>query len=440
MVQPRPLAAALLAALVLAPLVVAPAEAQGARLVPQSLWGVKQSVGLGAFQELVTNHGERSFWQDRPSGQGVRVAIVDTGIDLGHPDLDGVLACDHCWRDLVGGLTTPYDDNGHGTHVAGIVAGRGHLQWNPLQSYFPTGARGVAPGAGLIVAKAMNSTGGGADATVAAAIAWALDPDGDPGTADGAHVVHLSLGVDVPGGPQLPVLRAGSETEDAVRRAIDAGVFVVLSAGNQGQEGVPPPGNVPGVIAVGAVDDGDAILEFSNRGPEVDVFAPGVIMSTWPAALDDDGIRDGYTGLAGTSQAAPVVTGTLALVLGANPALASGGGATKVAHMERLVSETGEALSSGGVGLDAEALLVTQDQGTDGVSWGVVLTLGILALVFAGAVARVALALLRRNAERHANGEKQASDGGPAPVERPAAPREPEGDQGGAEGERSPEP
>ncbi|MDX1610946.1 MAG: S8 family serine peptidase, partial [Candidatus Thermoplasmatota archaeon] len=128
---PRPWLILALAGLVC--LASSPALAQEAQqLVSESLWGVQENVGIGAVQQFITNYGERGFWQARPSGEGVRVAVIDTGLDPSHPDLQDVLACGHCWRDLVANRAQPYDDHGHGTHVAGILAGRGHLQLNPL--------------------------------------------------------------------------------------------------------------------------------------------------------------------------------------------------------------------------------------------------------------------------------------------------------------------
>lgn len=390
-------------------------EARDERLVSQSLWGVKQSVGLTLVREYATNYGDRSFWESRPDGEGVRVAIVDTGIDLDHPDLVGSLACSGCWRDLVDQRPVPYDDHGHGTHVAGILSGRGHAQLNPLDSYFPTGARGIAPGAELIVAKAMNASGAGKDARVAEAVEWSLDPDGDPSTDDGADIIHLSLGIEapaqapVPGGPKVDT---GSETEQAVRQAVEDGVFVVMSSGNQGRDQAAPPAGVPGVIAVGALDGSGRVLSFSNTGEDVDVYAPGVVTSAWPMALDEDGMEDGYTGLAGTSQAAPVVTGTLALTLQANPSLQEGGGATKVAHMEELVQRTGQPIEEGpqdAVQIDAAAVVASQDQGATGMAWGVVTVFTLLALAVVTILARVLWGLLAQAVE------EQEGRGGPPP-------------------------
>jgi subtilisin family serine protease len=395
----------LLAILVLAS--AAPALAQQER-VPKSLWGVRGDVGLGFVEQFFTNYGDRSFYEARPSGEDVRVAVVDTGIDTKHPDLDDTMACNDCWKpnfDCQGEDETapatapePFDDNGHGTHVSGIIAGDGHAQLNPTNSYFPTGAWGIAPDTELVVAKAMNATGGGSDECVAEAVRWSLDPDGVPDSGDEPHIVHLSLGVQSSDG-SVPT---GSKTEKAVEEAIEQGVFVVMSAGNQGQRGPAAPGNVDGVIAVGALGSDGQPLEMSNRGEGVDVFAPGVIMSTFPKNLDDDGIRDGYTGLAGTSQAAPVVTGGLSLVLDANPELREGGDEIKVYYVESLIERTGTPTSSGSaqfVTFDGGQLVAAEDAGTSDWAGWLVAAFGVAALLVAVVLGRAGFTLLQSYVE-----------------------------------------
>jgi subtilisin family serine protease len=388
-----------------------PAVAQQEQ-VPESLWGVRGDVGLGVVPQFVTNYGDRSALEERPSGEDVRVAVIDTGIAPDHPDLEGSLACDHCWRDFVDNRSQPYDDNGHGTHVAGIIAGDGHLQMNPLQSYFPTGAIGMAADAELVVAKAMNETGGGQDERVAEAIEWSMDPDGEPNSGDEPHILHLSLGVRSQGTPDGSV-PTGSKAEEAVREAVERGIFVVMSAGNQGQEGPAVPGNVDGVVAVGALNSEGRPLEMSNRGDGVDVFAPGVVMSAWPKHLDEDRIRDGYTGLAGTSQAAPVVTGGLALAVDANPQLREDGGATKVEHVESMIQRTGEPQTTqqGTIAtFDGEALLSSQDQGTDELHLATVVTVTLLGLLVLASLGRIGFAVVQQQ-----EGNREGRDRTPEP-------------------------
>ncbi len=288
--------------------------------VAQSTWGVKSTVGIGEFALW-----GRSPWLEEPTGQDVRVAIIDTGIDASHPDLQDQPVL---WKDFVGdaygsGSPVPYDDNGHGTHVAGIVAAGGHATPNPLSPYAVTGMRGMAPDADLLVAKAMGQDGRGDDATVARAVAWAVDPNGDGNLEDGADVINLSLGIEQPrdtGPTAEPVV--GSRTKAALQDAVSRGVVVVVSSGNQGLSHVSDPGNLDAVITVAAADRSGNVAEFSNHGRYLDVVAPGIIVSTYPTSLDvRDGRQDGYAGMAGTSMAAPVVTGLVALIMDANPGM-----------------------------------------------------------------------------------------------------------------------
>ena len=264
-------------------------------------------------------------------GRGVTIAIIDTGIDLSHPEFEGVTIQ---WADLVNGRSEAYDDNGHGTHVAGIVAAQG--RWSTMFSGFRL--KGVAPEADLIVIKAMDQDGNGDETRVAKGINTAV--------ANGADVVVLSLG-----GNTRPIF--GTRTEEAVKGAVAKGVFVIAAAGNK-QEGqsdctILSPASVEGVIAVGAVDRHAVIGDFSCRGtgaegggsvlPGVpnptsgskdphkkpEVVAPGVdVLSAWKGG--------GYAVARGTSQAAPMVAGVLALILEAKPELQPGGSANKGAE------------------------------------------------------------------------------------------------------------
>lgn len=244
-------------------------------------------------------------------GDGIVVGIVDTGIDTSHPDISPSSVI--MWKDLVNGRPEPYDDEGHGTAMAGIIAADGRLE-------------GVAPAVDLIVVKALNSTGSGSNADVASAIDFCVDPNGDGDLSDGADIISLSLG-----GGEHP--RFGSEVGDAVSRATAKGVFVIASAGNDGgvmDDGdVESPANEEAAIAVGAVDKNLTIAQFSsigdndgktplpiddrvdpNKKPEV--VAPGVdIVTTY--------LGGKYVLVSGTSPAAAFLSGCLALVLEANP-------------------------------------------------------------------------------------------------------------------------
>lgn len=242
------------------------------------------------------------------TGKGVTVCIVDTGVDLGHPELTHVRLAG--WRDLVQDRREPYDDEGHGTLMAGIILARGRLT-------------GVAPDAALIAVKAISATGSGSDFRIASAVTFCTDPNQDGDGTDSAHVISLSLG-----GTPSPYL--GSATEDAVNRAMDQGVIVVAAAGNDGRDDngdVESPASVPRVISVGAVDRQGVVAAFSSRGRndgpspmpvredpdrKPEVVAPGVEI----ASLLDGG---GYAYATGTSPAAAFVAGIVALLLEAHP-------------------------------------------------------------------------------------------------------------------------
>lgn len=235
-------------------------------------------------------------------GTGVTVCIVDSGIETTHPDFQGLHLV--AWRDFVNERTTPYDDEGHGTEMAGIIFSRGRIP-------------GVAPAADLVAAKAIGASGAGADYQVAAAVRFCLDPNGDGNTQDAADVISLSLG-----GESHPYL--GSSTETAVKDALSLGVIVVAAAGNDGQHDdgdVESPASVPQVIAVGAVNRQGDLAPWSsignnenrvdpNKKPEV--VAPGVSIATTAPG-------NGYAYVSGTSPAAALVAGIVALLLDDHP-------------------------------------------------------------------------------------------------------------------------
>jgi serine protease AprX len=267
-------------------------------------------------------------------GKGVGVATIDSGVAGWHDDLDGRVA--H-FADFVGGQTGAYDDYGHGTHVAGIIAGSGRDS-DGLR-------RGLAPGAHLVVLKALDTAGNGYTSNVIAAIDYAIAHR----AAYNIRVINLSVAAGVYESYLKDPLTL------AAKRAVDAGIVVVAAAGNNGRRngepeygGIASPGNAPWVLTVGAVNEmgtddraDDSVAGFSSRGSAIDrsakpdLVAPGVgIESTAESSsalfAANPGSRlwgttptvtEPYLRLTGTSMSAPIVTAAIALMLEANPAL-----------------------------------------------------------------------------------------------------------------------
>ena len=217
------------------------------------------------------------------AGQGVKVAIIDTGIQYTHPDLD---ANYYGGYDFVNNDNDPMDDNGHGTHVSGIVAAEDD----------GAGVIGVAPYAQLYGVKVLNSQGSGTYSDIVAGIDWA--------TNNGMDVISMSLGGSV----------GDTALQQAMQNAYNAGIVIVAASGNDGLRSISYPAKYSTAIAVGATDSNDNLASFSNYGPEQEVVAPGVsIYSTYLGST--------YQTLSGTSMATPMVTGTVALMLSKNPNL-----------------------------------------------------------------------------------------------------------------------
>ncbi|MCH8977947.1 MAG: S8 family serine peptidase [Armatimonadetes bacterium] len=235
-------------------------------------WGVKR-IGSGIVHGL----GNRGF--------GVNVAILDSGIDYTHPDLDGNYAGGY---DFANNDSDPKDDNGHGTHVAGTVAAEDN----------DFGVVGVAPEANLYAVKVLGSSGGGSYSDVIAGLQWCVD--------NGMHVTNNSYGSS--GDP-------GTAVKAAFDNSFAAGIIHIAAAGNSGNrkgkgDKVGYPARYDSVIAVAATTSSDSRASYSSTGPDVEIAAPG-------SSINSTKLGGGYVVFSGTSMASPHVAGVAALVIAA---------------------------------------------------------------------------------------------------------------------------
>lgn len=230
-----------------------------------------------------------SAW-DTARGDGVVVAVLDTGADLTHPDLAAKFV--GRGRDFVNGDNDASDDHGHGTHVSGIIA---------AATNNGAGIAGVGYNTRVLPVKVLSATGNGETATIAQAIDWASQQSG-------VRVINMSLGCQCPSPAYLT---------DAIARARSRGVVVIAAAGNDATSAPASPASAPGVIGVGSTDSADRRSPFSNFGVNAKVAAPGsYIYSTLRGG--------GYGNMSGTSMAAPNASGVAALVWSACPSCSVG--------------------------------------------------------------------------------------------------------------------
>lgn len=239
-------------------------------------------------------------------GKGITVAVVDTGV-APHQDLTRPVNRIIGFKDFVNNEADPYDDNGHGTHVAGIIAGNGYSSRGKYV--------GIAPEANILAIKALNKRGSGNMSDIIGALQYVLETKDKYNT----RIINLSFG------SPANVSYEKDPLCKSVKELKNAGLVVIAAAGNSGPDKrtIVSPGISPDVITVGAVDDkrtidpsDDEIASFSSRGPtreglaKPDVVAPGVNINS----LSNTEL-DGYKKMSGTSMATPLISGSVALLL-----------------------------------------------------------------------------------------------------------------------------
>lgn len=258
-----------------------------------------------ALDESVPQVGAPQAWAAGYDGAGLEVAVLDTGIDAEHPDLVGKVIAEVSFVPDA----SPDDDHGHGTHVAGIIAGSGAAS--------DAAYAGVAPGALLLNGRVIDAGGSGQESWIMAGMQWAAD--------EGADVVNMSLG-----GAPTDGTDPMSELIDTLTATTDT--LFVVAAGNDGpgESTAGSPGVASAAVTVGAVTKDDELADFSSRGPRLGDFAikpdltgPGVDITAARAGGTDigDNVDDHYTALSGTSMATPHVAGAAAILRQHDPDL-----------------------------------------------------------------------------------------------------------------------
>ncbi|WP_280893055.1 MULTISPECIES: S8 family serine peptidase [unclassified Streptomyces] len=242
--------------------------------------------------------GAPKVWAEGDTGQGVKVAMLDTGADTEHPDLVGQVSDSASFVPDESDIT---DYNGHGTHVASTIAGTGSASGGT--------ERGVASGARLAVGKVLNAEGRGQESWIIAGMEWAARDQK-------ARIISMSLGGD--GDKTDPMSEAADELSH------ETGALFVVAAGNSGPQSISSPGAADSALTVGAVDSTDTLADFSSQGPrggdgglKPEITAPGVdIVAARSHYTRGSGY---YTTMSGTSMATPHVAGAAALLAAEHP-------------------------------------------------------------------------------------------------------------------------
>lgn len=292
---------------------------------------------FASLSESVPLVNADDVWAEGHTGTDKNVCVVDTGVDYTHAALTGKVAKQKCFCSgnpgpngcCPGGGEVEddaMDDDGHGTHVAGIIASNDSTY------------KGVAFGANIYAVKVLDSSGSGWESDVIAGIDWCKD--------NGADIINLSLG----GSTKFTSYCDSESDAVAVNNAVDAGVFTAIASGNDGwTDGISSPACASKAVSVGATTKSDQFASYTNRNEILDLLAPGGTLGGSHSCPTNDAICSaqlggGFIGYSGTSMAAPHVAGAGALLLEADPTLTP-------AQIEELLKNTGVSIYDSGSGL-----------------------------------------------------------------------------------------